>query len=294
MGKRTSPATRNVEFGGAKPRGGPQSESISRIRAAFDYLTVARRHLGDRAWNERPELTFTLHRELAECAYLAGEHATAEELVETALAHAPSKVAQADLYALRVLAATVASEWARPYGGDAKASRCSGSNGRTRAWPTRTKPKRRGHEERRRTKDRRARRRAGSRRRRDPRKHAPRVDPRCAGLLLGRRGTDLPFGPGANLSLLHGPSPYSAFAYVLYGAIHNARTGQYDVGYAFGKLALALAQRFGNRAEECRTLEVYGVLVHPWKAPLRDGLPLLKEGYRAGVESGELAYAAST
>jgi signal transduction histidine kinase len=95
-----------------------------------------------------------------------------------------------------------------------------------------------------------------------------------------------------NLSLMHGPSPYSAFAFVLYGGTHNALTGQYDIGYAFGKLALALAQRFGNRAEECRTVEVYGVLVHHWKAPLRDGLPLLKEGFRAGIESGELAFAA--
>ncbi|HEX3343916.1 MAG TPA: hypothetical protein VHS09_05050, partial [Polyangiaceae bacterium] len=95
-----------------------------------------------------------------------------------------------------------------------------------------------------------------------------------------------------NLSLVHGPSPYSAFAYVLYGGIHNALTRQYDVGYAFGKLALAMAHRFGNRAEECRTLEVFGVLVHHWKAPVRDGLPLLKEGFRAGVESGEVAFAA--
>ncbi|HEY4103947.1 MAG TPA: GAF domain-containing protein, partial [Polyangiaceae bacterium] len=48
----------------------------------------------------------------------------------------------------------------------------------------------------------------------------------------------------------------------------------------------------GNRAEECRTIEVFGVLVHSWKAPMRDSLPLLKEGFRAGVESGETAFAA--
>ena len=69
-------------------------------------------------------------------------------------------------------------------------------------------------------------------------------------------------------------------------------TGQYEVGYAFGQLALAMAQRFGDKAEMCRTFEVYGVLVHHWKAPLREGLPLLKEGFRAGIESGELAFAA--
>ncbi len=95
-----------------------------------------------------------------------------------------------------------------------------------------------------------------------------------------------------NLSLVHGPSPYSAYAYALYAGLHNARTGEYDVGYVFGRLALGLARRFGNGAEESRTLEVFGLVVHPWKAPLRDSLPLLREGFRAGVASGELAYAA--
>jgi len=37
--------------------------------------------------------------------------------------------------------------------------------------------------------------------------------------------------------------------------------------------------------------EVFGLLAHPWKAALRDSLPILREGFRAGVESGELAYA---
>ena len=44
-----------------------------------------------------------------------------------------------------------------------------------------------------------------------------------------------------------------------------------------------------KRAEPSRCS---GLIVHPWKAPLRESLPLLREGYRAGVESGELAYAA--
>src|SRR5690606_28098446 len=100
------------------------------------------------------------------------------------------------------------------------------------------------------------------------------------------------FARAVNLSLIHGPSPYSAFAFVLYGGIHTALTGQYDIGYSLGRRALAWARRRGKRAEICRTLEGYGVLLHHWKAPLREGLPLLKEGFRAGVESGETAFAA--
>ena len=57
---------------------------------------MARRHLGARAWDAHPELTFAVHRELAENAYLAGEHAVAEEVLDITLEHAQSKPAQAD------------------------------------------------------------------------------------------------------------------------------------------------------------------------------------------------------
>lgn len=272
---------------------GRKAKESAAYRAAFEYLSVARRLLGAQAWVDRPDITFTVHCELAESAYLAGEHVTAEEAVETSLEHAPSRVAKAELYGLRVLAATVASDWEQalhwgreglsvfgqewPLEGLAEAiedevAAVMGNLGARKIEDLIDEPV---------VKD---------------------ADIRESMRLLSLLGAPAYFSGtpvmtfilsrAVNLSLMHGPSPYSAFAFVLYGGTHNALTGQYDIGYAFGKLALALAQRFGNRAEECRTVEVYGVLVHHWKAPLRDGLPLLKEGFRAGIESGELAFAA--
>jgi predicted ATPase/signal transduction histidine kinase/CheY-like chemotaxis protein/tRNA A-37 threonylcarbamoyl transferase component Bud32 len=272
---------------------GQKAKASAAYRAAFEYLAVARRHLGAHAWDDSPDLTFAVHRECAESAYLAGEHATAEELIETSLEHAPSKVAKAELYGLRVLAATVASDWPRalhwgrvglsvfglewPQEGlaaaiEAEAAAVMKNLGDRKIEALVLEP--------------------------DVEDTEIRASMRLLALLgapayfSGAEVLTFLFARAVNLSLMHGPSPYSAFAYVLYGGIHNALTGQYDIGYAFGKLALAMAQRFGNRAEECRTLEVYGVLVHHWKAPLREGLPLLKEGFRAGAESGETAFAA--
>lgn len=272
---------------------GQKAKASAAYQAAFEYLTVARRHLGAQAWQERPELTFAVHRELAESAYLAGEHATAEELVETSLEHAPSKVAQAELYGLRVLAATVATDWSRALRWGREGLSVFGLE-----WPLEGLAEAIEAEVAAVMKN------LGGRKIEDlvSEPDVGDADTRASMRLLallgapayfsGAKVLTFLFARAVNLSILHGPSPYSAFAYVLYGGIHNALTGQYDIGYAFGKLALALAQRFGNRAEECRTLEVYGVLVHHWKAPLREGLPLLKEGFRAGVESGETAFAA--
>jgi len=272
---------------------GRKAKESAAYRAAFEYLSVARRLLGAHAWAERPDLSFTVHRELAESAYLAGEHLTAEEAVETSLEHAPSKVAKAELYGLRVLAATVVGDWERALHWGREGLSVFGQ-----AWPLD------GLAEAIQAEVAAVMRNLGQR---DiegliDEPDVEDADIRASMRLLSLLGAPAYFSGApvmtfilsraVNLSLMHGPSPYSAFAYVLYGGTHNALTGQYDIGYAFGKLALAMAQRFGNRAEECRTVEVYGVLVHHWKAPLRDGLPLLKEGFRAGIESGELAFAA--
>ncbi|QBE66427.1 sensor histidine kinase [Pseudoduganella lutea] len=272
---------------------GRKARASTAYGAAFDYLTAACRLLAPDSWDAEPTLAYMIHRDLAECAYLTGEHTVAEQLLETALSHQLPPAAQADLYSLRVLAATVAGDWAGALHWGWKGLAVFGQE-----WP-----------------------RAGL---------AEAIEAEAAAVMAnlgGRAIADLVNAPeardeevcscmrllsllgppayfsgsevlaflvtrGANLSLLHGASVYSAFAYVFHGALHNARTGEYDVGHAFGEVALVLARRFGNRAEQSRTLEVFGLLVHAWRRPLRDSLPLLREGHRAGVESGELAYAA--
>jgi len=108
-----------------------------------NIFSVAMRHLPERSWHEQPGLTSAHHRELAESAYLTGHRASAEELIETALDHAPSKVTKANLYGLRVLAATVASDWAAALRWGRGGLPSSGSNGRSKASLKRTRPKRR-------------------------------------------------------------------------------------------------------------------------------------------------------
>ncbi|MFT3839004.1 MAG: AAA family ATPase [Myxococcaceae bacterium] len=288
----TAPAER-LRLAELNVAAGRKAKASAAYQAAFDYLTIARRLTPAGGWEQHFELTFTVHRELGECAYLTGRHAEAEKLLEAAIAHAPTRVAKVDLYSLRVLAATV--------GGDSERALRWGREGLAvfgLEWPLE------GLAEAIEAEAALVMKHVGSRKIEALATEPEATHPETLALmrlvsLLGPpayfSGSEvLPFLVirGANLSLEHGPSAYSAYAYVFYGALHNARTAEYEVGYAFGKLALALAARFGNRAEECRTLEVFGLVVHPWKAPLRESIPLMREGFRAGVESGELAYAA--
>lgn len=272
---------------------GRKAKASAAYQAAFDYLAMARHLLRPDAWNALPGLAFDIHRDLAECAYLTGRHVEAEQVLETALGHAPCRVAKADLYGLRVLAATVGGDWAGALHWGREGLAVFGHE-----WPLDGLAQANDAECAAVIEN------LGARRIEDLIDEAEVDDPEtqaCMHLLSilgppayfsGSEVLTFLVARSTNLSLLHGPSVYTAYAYVFYGAIHNARTGRYDVGYAFGKLALALAQRFDNRAEESRTLEVFGLIVQVWRAPVGDSLPLMHEGHRAGVESGELAYAA--
>ncbi|MCP3167833.1 AAA family ATPase [Myxococcus qinghaiensis] len=273
---------------------GRKAKASAAYQAAFHYLTVGRRHLPDEAWERHAELTFGLHRELAECAYLTGQHAAAEELVREAMEHAPSKSVQLELYCLRALAATDTGDYARALQVGREGLCLFGLE-----WPRERLPEAIEAEAAAVMEN------VGDRRIEDLARQPEVADgeTRVCMRLLSIMGAPAYFSSDAqvlqfvvmrlvNLSLLRGPSAYSAYGYTFYAALHNARTGDYETGHAFGRLALALARRFGNRAEESRTLQVFGLIVNPWKAPLRGNVALFKDGYRAGVESGELQYAA--
>lgn len=273
---------------------GRKAKVSAAYSAGCKYLTVGVRHLPATAWQEHGALAFALHRELAECAYLSGQHTRAEEIVGVAMEHAPSKSVKLELYCLRVLAATDAGDYARALELGREGLVLLGLE-----WP------RERLEDTIETEAAAVMDNVRGRRIEDLALEPEAADEeaRVAMRLLSILGPPAYFSSDSNvlqfavmrlvnLSLLRGPSAYSAYGYTFYGAIHNGRTGDYETGHAFGRLAVALARRFGNRGEESRTLEVFGLIVNPWRAPLRSNVALFKEGYRAGIESGELQYAA--
>ncbi len=272
---------------------GRRAKHSAAYQAAYDYLTIGLRHLPADGWKAAPEPTFALHRELAECAYLTARHDEADRITQTAMAHAPSKLAQMDLYSLRATAECVAGNFA--------AALRAGHEGLSlfgQEWPLEAL-------------DDAIEREAGAvivnlaGREIQSLADAPEVrdeEVRACIKLLSLLGPPAYFSDAqvlafvvtriTNLSLRHGPSPYSAYGYTFYGALHNQRTGDYETGFAFGRLALALARRFGNGAELGRSLQVFGLIVDPWKAPLHTSIPLFREGHQASLESGELQYVA--
>lgn len=96
------------------------------------------------------------------------------------------------------------------------------------------------------------------------------------------------------LSIQYGNSPWSAFAYGVYGVILCGIIGDIESGYEFGKLALNLLDKFNAKAIQARTFDmVEGFIIH-WKESARNILKPLRWGYQCGVESGEFEWAGYT
>lgn len=93
-----------------------------------------------------------------------------------------------------------------------------------------------------------------------------------------------------NLSLRHGHTEDSAFGYASYGFLLIALFGQYQVGHEFGRMALALNDRFQNVGLSCQLHAVYGMGAH-YCQPLREVVEVCRTAYRVGFETGDMNYA---
>ncbi|HET6610466.1 MAG TPA: ATP-binding protein, partial [Kofleriaceae bacterium] len=92
------------------------------------------------------------------------------------------------------------------------------------------------------------------------------------------------------LSLDHGSSVYSSFAYAAYGMLTCAFEKAYAQGHAWGQLGVALARRFGDPVQECRAIHSFTCFLSHWRAPLASTLPVVRTGIVRGIESGELQF----
>ncbi len=95
-----------------------------------------------------------------------------------------------------------------------------------------------------------------------------------------------------HLSLKHGNAPLSAFAYVSYALILCGIVEDIESGYQFGKLAESLLSRFQTQEITVKVVETFNQLVRPWKEHIRETLKPLLEVYSAGLETGDLEFAA--
>jgi PAS domain S-box-containing protein len=95
-----------------------------------------------------------------------------------------------------------------------------------------------------------------------------------------------------NLSLESGNCDASCSAYARLGIVAGSRFGDYQAAYRFGRLGHDLVERHGLKRFQARTYICFGSLVLPWTRHVRAGRDLLQCGLQAANQVGDLVYAA--
>ena len=96
----------------------------------------------------------------------------------------------------------------------------------------------------------------------------------------------------ANISLEHGNSGASCFAYVWLGMIVGPRFDDYPTGFRFGQLGFELVERRGLDRFKARVYMSFGNLINPWTKHVRTGRPLVRRAFNTANEIGDLTFAA--
>ncbi|GET42246.1 trifunctional serine/threonine-protein kinase/ATP-binding protein/sensor histidine kinase [Microseira wollei] len=89
-----------------------------------------------------------------------------------------------------------------------------------------------------------------------------------------------------SLSLQFGNAPASTIGYAGYGMVLSAFLGEVERGYSFGRVAMGLLERLNVRQFKCITLLWFASFLQHRTEALRATIPTLKEGYLAGMETG--------
>jgi len=93
-----------------------------------------------------------------------------------------------------------------------------------------------------------------------------------------------------NLTLEQGPAPGAGVGLANHGVLLIAERGDYQSGYEFGKLALAISERLNDLAQKCVASMMLGCVLQHWVHPLSHGHAYQEEAIRVGLDVGELVW----
>ncbi len=91
-----------------------------------------------------------------------------------------------------------------------------------------------------------------------------------------------------DLSLAHGCAPRTPLGFAAYGMILCGSLGKIDDGCAFGRIAVALAERSDTKISAARTRFVVESMIRHWKNHVGETLAPLLDIYRSGLETGNI------
>ena len=272
---------------------GKRAKAATAYDAALQYFSAGRALVRESGWEQCYQLTFDLELNWAECEYLTGELASAEERLTALSKRARTTVDSAAVTCVRLNLYTNLdqSDGAVEVGQDYLRRADS-------EWPLHvTVAEVRQHYER-------LFQRLGSGSIEALLDLPQMSDPeRCAtmdvltalaspALFTDENIFRLVVCRMATLSLEHGNSDGSCLAYEWLGGILGTHFGDYHAGFRFGRLGLDLVEKRGLDRLRARVYLVFAVHVAPWMQHLPTCRVFLQRSFEAALEAGDLTYAA--
>jgi len=272
---------------------GRRAKASSAYSSALAYLTAGVALLPEDSWERRRELTFALEVQRAECEFLTGAFAQAEQRLEALAENVADTVERAAIACLRMdlylvldqssRAIAVGLDYLRQLGIEWSMHPAEDEARREyeRIWSQ-----------------------LGSRTTEDLIELPLMNDPASLAtldvltkLITPTSYTDanllaLVICRAVNLSLDYGNSDGSCSPYVVLGLIAGPRFGDYQAGYRFGRLGYDLVEQRGLQRFQARIYLDFGSQVLPWARHVRDARDVVRRAFDAANRNGDLAYAA--
>jgi predicted ATPase/serine phosphatase RsbU (regulator of sigma subunit)/tRNA A-37 threonylcarbamoyl transferase component Bud32 len=272
---------------------GKKAKDSAAYETAIRYLLTGIDLLGEASWKRQYDLTLALHEEAAESAYLNGDFAETERLVERIIDHAKTVLDCVKAYQARAAAYTaqnnlqaaldtIVSAMKRlgePLPRNPSRLRVGLELLHTRFWIV------------------------GRHSLAQLEALPPMTDPYklAAVQLLGAAAlASINVAPllvailalrVVNLVVRHGSSSSSSVQGLAYGVMLRAGLEDIDGAYRFSQVSLRILSRFNDRTYRTMTIVAYESCIRHWKEPLRLSLPVLLSTHQEGLELGNQEFA---
>jgi PAS domain S-box-containing protein len=272
---------------------GRRAKASTAYASALTYLVAGAALLGEDSWERRHELTFALELNRAECEFLTGALAEAEERATELTTRAANGVEQASVACLRMelyltfdqsgRAVAVGLDYLRHLG-IAWSPHPTAEDARQeyrRVWAT-----------------------LGDRPIEALLELPLMSDPAFLATLevvtkiaVPAWYTDtnllsLAICRAVNLSVEGGNCDASCFAYATLGLLAGPHFGDYQAGFRFGRLGYDLVEQRGLKRFQARTYMNFGNVVLPWTTHVRAGRDLVRRAFETANQVGDLVFAA--
>jgi PAS domain S-box-containing protein len=270
---------------------GQRAKSATAYASALNYLISGEALLSADRWSRTYDLAFGLGLHRAECAFLTGDLAAAEQQLAALSCHAGNV---ADLTALTCLRVAVFMTRGTSERAVEVCLECLESLGIS--WPPSPTEEEVEQEYLQ------IRRQLGSRAVETLIDLAPMMEPKSRATMdvlaafipaahwIDRNLYCLIIGRMTNLSLEYGNDAGSCIAYAYLGAVLGPHFGDHPTGYRFGKLALDLVEKRKLDRFKHRVYAVFGCHIAPWMRHLRDTQGLVRRSADTAHDAGDLLF----